>query len=435
MYLSALLDSSDFLREKEVMKIETKIGRHTWSLVSFTLVVAVAVSAFSADMFHYTPPSIVYDTPAINENGVMILGNGEVGATAWIDGDGTLHSVFQRTDSWNEGGQHVKVGAIDYVTGARVDEGTYRQELSLKEGTLEATWKSNGKDISIHFRVQNTGEPFAICDVRGADAKANVVNWRLWPGGTREMTGAGDELGNQFAANLPDGKPLTFTINADRLVPGGWCHVNRNETVERMMALYDRYQGTGKLDKPEILKGRIFGGLTRAYRTDDRTMFISAITSIRPCKDADDWIRRTNAVLDEKGWKMDAEAEKRAAHKASWAEFWSRSHIAVMPSSLAAKSKRPFFKYPYNSKLPVSYGHNSKGGDVFKGTLEVDPNSKVGPNGLVFKAVFNTENVLKSQRLFDNVTPGRSDGSLVDLYKGRLRLVVGSKQYFHPKKK
>ena len=85
------------------------------------------------------------------------------------------------------------------------------------------------------------------------------------------MTGTDSELGNQFRTKYPDGKPLTFTISADKLVPNGWCHVNRNETVDKMMELYDRYQGTGKLDKPEMLKGRVFGGITREYREGNRT--------------------------------------------------------------------------------------------------------------------------------------------------------------------
>lgn len=377
-------------------------------------------------------PSLAFDTPAKDETGVMILGNGEVGATAWIGEDGTLHTVLQRTDSWNEGGQHVKVGAIDYETGANVEAGSFRQTLSLEDGTLDAEWRCDGRTISLHYRVQHGGEPFAVCDVRGARARAKVVNWRLWPEGTREMSGGGNELGNQFPAKLPGGKP-TFTVNADRLVPGGWCHVNRRETVDRLMGLYDRYQATGDLGKPEFLQDRVFGGVTREYRMDDRTLFVSAITSLRPCKDADDWLRRTNALLDEKGWGLDGEAGKLAAHKAGWAEFWSRSHVAVTPSRVKGGGERPFFDYPYNPKIPVSYGHDSRGGTVFSGKLNVDPDTRVGPHGLVFKARFNTDNPKASQRLFDNVTPGKSDGSLVDIYQGKLRLVVGDKTFCHPR--
>jgi hypothetical protein len=68
----------------------------TKSLIAFTLCFIAVISVVAAEVSHYTPPSIVYDTPSADENGAMILGNGEIGATAWIDGEGTLHSVFQR---------------------------------------------------------------------------------------------------------------------------------------------------------------------------------------------------------------------------------------------------------------------------------------------------------------------------------------------------
>ena len=392
---------------------------------------AIAVTTNATD---YVPPSIVFDVPAADENGVMVLGNGEVGATAWIGEDGTLHTVLQRTDSWNEGGQHVKVGAIDYETGARVDAGTFRQVLSLASGTFEADWKSGGKPVSLHYRVQNGREPFVVCDVRGAQARAKVVNWRLWPEGTREMSGDDNGLGNQFPPKLPGGKLLTFAINSDQLVPGGWCHVNRRETVDKLMGLYDRYQATADLGKPEFLKDRAFGGVTREYKEGNRILFVSAVSSFRPCKDAIEWLRLTNGLLDEKGWGLEGEAGKRAAHKAAWEEFWARSHIEVTPSGGTRGGGRPFFEYPYNPNLPVSYGRNSRGGNVFSGTLEVDPASRVGKDGLFFKARFNTNDAQSGQRLFDNVTPNRGDGSLVDLYRGRLRLLVRDKQFYHPKK-
>ena len=103
--------------------------------------------------------SIVFDTPASDEKGVMVLGNGEVGATAWLDASGTLHTVLQNSDSWNEGGRHVKTGAIDYETKAPVNAGTYRQELSMARGEFEASWKSGGKPVAVRYRIQHGTNP------------------------------------------------------------------------------------------------------------------------------------------------------------------------------------------------------------------------------------------------------------------------------------
>ena len=72
---------------------------------------AVLFSGIVACAFGYAPAPVVFDTPSKDEKGIMVLGNGEVGATAWLDADGTLHTVLQNSDSWNEGGRHVKTGA------------------------------------------------------------------------------------------------------------------------------------------------------------------------------------------------------------------------------------------------------------------------------------------------------------------------------------
>lgn len=87
----------------------------------------VAVAVFATCMSLCAAPApIVFDTPAADEKGIMILGNGELGAVAWLTADGTLHTVLQNSDSWNEGGRHVKTGAIDYETGMSVDKGSFR---------------------------------------------------------------------------------------------------------------------------------------------------------------------------------------------------------------------------------------------------------------------------------------------------------------------
>ena len=399
---------------------------------------AAVCSCAAASLDAYVPAPLVFDSPSENDRGSMILGNGELGAIAWVSGDGTLHTVLQRSDTWNEGARHVKAGAIDYVTGKPVDGGTFRQTMSLEKGVFDATWKSGGREVSLSYRIQHGQNDFAVCDVEGApEAEAKVVNWRLYPGGAKEFGCSWKELGNQFDRILVNGKPLTFTVSADQLVPGGWCHVNRNETVVRMMEYYDLWQATGDLGRNEALSNRVFGGLTRTHRRESetgrpsRTLFLSAVTSLHPCRDAEEWRRRTDALLSSNGWDIDGEKAKRAAHDAAWRAFWNRSHIMVTPSQ-AGRDEIARFAYPYNPKLPVSFGCDSKGGTMFKGRLAVDPASRIDANGLLFAAEFNAEEVRGNYRLADNITPGGSDGSLVDILGGRIRLLAGQKTIFHP---
>ena len=446
---------------------------------------SVFFTGFAAVALAYAPEPIVFDTPAPDEKGVMVLGNGEVGATAWLDADGTLHTVLQNSDSWNEGGRHVKTGAIDYETKRPVDAGTFRQELSLARGEFEASWKSGGNAVSLRYRIQQGTDSIAVCDVRGApDAEANVVNWRLYPGGAREF-GVGEyELGNRFCEGQyqKNVKDMKFTINADRLVPGGWCHVNRNATVAELMKVYDYYQATGDLGKPDLLSDRVFGGVTRRMegtrfvadeatvadareRVPPRVLFLTAVTCLHPCRDEAEWLRRTNEMLDRDGWAIDGEEAKRARHIARWRAFWDRSHIAVTPASGTTEKPRKEFEFPVNPKLPLSFGVDAKGGNRFLGTFasaEVELGGMVVYSGVPktgevvakggttvrpmngqgggatgcfrFACRFTTGHPGKPQRLLDNITPGKSDGFLVDLYQGRVRAIFGDARMHHSAK-
>ena len=427
---------------------------------------AAATTALAASAAHMPRP-VVFETPADDELGAMVLGNGELCALAWITPDGALHTVLQHSDSWNEGGRHVKTGAIDYATGKPVDAGTFRQELSLARGEFEASWKSGGAPVSLRYRVQHGTDSIAVCDVRGAPkAEAKVVNGRLYPGGAKEF-GVGEyELGirfceGEFQKNVAG---MKFTISADRLVPGGWCHVNRNETVAELMKVYDYYQATGDLGKKDLLSDRAFGGVTRkvvgktaSVQQQDRRLFLSAITCLHPCKDEAEWRRRTETVLDAQGWNLDGEEAKRAEHIAAWVKFWNRSRIVVTPASGVASKLRKDVVFPTNEKLPISFGVDSKGGNRFRGTFafaEVEFNGQVVYSGVPkagdtvgrsprdrrtgnvfrFACRFTTPDAAKPQRLLDNITPGRGDGFLIDAYKGHVRFIAGGQTFTHPSK-
>ena len=447
------------------------------------VVLAVAMASTTA-LCGWAPAPIVFDTPSADENGIMVLGNGEVGATAWIGADGVLHTVLQNSDSWNEGGRHVKTGAVDYDTKSPVDAGTYRQELSMERGEFEASWKCGGRGVSVRYRVQHGTDTIAVCDVKGApDAEAKVVNWRLYPGGSREF-GVGEyELGNRFCEGIykKNVENMKFTINADRLVPGGWCHVNRNETVAELMKVYDFYQATGDLGKPDLLSDRVFGGVTRKCcggqgagrptdgdlnmvgrsprdRRNPRILFLTAVTCLHPCKDEAEWLRRTNEMLDRDGWTIVGEAAKRAEHIAWWRAFWDRSHIAITPAGRAGcpqPAARPLYKFPTNKKLPLSFGVDSKGGNRFLGTFasaEVEFGGEVIYSGVPkarevvgrsprdrregfrFACKFTTDRPERPQRLLDNMTPGGHDGFLVDVYQGRVRAIFGRVHVTNPVK-
>ena len=124
-----------------------------------------------------------------------------------------------------------------------------------------------------------------------------------------------------------------------------------------------------------------------------------------------------------------------------------RMQIAIM--ALCAAAGAAFGGMPVNPKLPMSFGVDSKGYNRFVGefkeielafggktyhsgpakagdTIAPFPLAKDAEKGMRFKCRFVTKDAAKSQRLLDNVTPGRGDGFLVDVYQGKFRAVIGN---------
>ena len=116
-----------------------------------------------------------------------------------------------------------------------------------------------------------------------------------------------------------------------------------------------------------------------------------------------------------------------------------------------------------NDKLPVSFGVDPRGGNRFQGKfsfaeVEIDGNvaysgvPKAGdvigrplraavngqkahlPSQFRFSCRFMTDRPERPQRLIDNITPGKSDGFLVDILNGRVRFIIGKRTFSHSAK-
>ena len=130
----------------------------------------------------------------------------------------------------------------------------------------------------------------------------------------------------------------------------------------------------------------------------------------------------------------------------------------TLVTAVAFAASVAFGGMPINPKLPMSFGVNSKGGNCFVGefkdiqlsfggkTYHAGPaksGDRVKPfptesdakKGMRFACRFVTKNAAAAQRLLDNVTPGKGDGFLIDIYRGRFRAVIGGVcSWSHPVK-
>ena len=128
----------------------------------------------------------------------------------------------------------------------------------------------------------------------------------------------------------------------------------------------------------------------------------------------------------------------------------------TLVTAVAFAASVAFGGMPINPKLPMSFGVDSTGRNRFVGEFKdvqlsfggkmyhsgpakagervaKFPTAADAERGMRFTCRFTTKDAAKSQRLLDNVTPGKGDGFLIDIYKGRFRAAIGGICYWsHP---
>jgi hypothetical protein len=189
--------------------------------------------------------NVVYTKPAESDRSAMPLGNGEVGISLWMTGDGTLNFYVARTDAITEFDRTVKLGMVRIRCPGFIQEAGFRQELVLEEGIVRFSSGNNRLEVFV-----DSGSPSVVA--AGSfeyplAVKAEYITWRN-------------------AENFPFDNPAgTSDIreSPDRVERAGSdvyvYHVNGRNCIEylaRLQALEDALSVI-----PDRLRGRIFGGV------------------------------------------------------------------------------------------------------------------------------------------------------------------------------
>ena len=283
-----------------------------------------------------SPYEVVWDSPSPDTNGTMPLGNGEIALNAWIEPSGDLRFYIARTDSWDDSGRLVKVGALRIKVGDGPAERTkkFRQVLTAKDGTLSACYGEG--DAQVELRLWVDANRPVICveakTVRPSTASAMMELWR----------NAATELPDKTHSDVLNCAlfPEKTVVEPDTVIRGlkeriGWYHRNIKSVGPANLA---KMQGVEEFPRAEPLLHRTFGALIatgRPQRVDDRTLrsavgtshlFEIAVVTKHPAT-VEAWLGETQATLDA-ARKLDL-ATRRAAHEKWWVGFWNRSWIHV----------------------------------------------------------------------------------------------------------
>lgn len=281
--------------------------------------------------------TLVFATPAADDRGAMLLGNGEIGETAWIDAQGTLECVPQRGDCWDETLCHPKMGTVRIRTGLPVDAGSFEQALDEETAVLRARWRSRGVGVSLVHRVDRF-VPALVTELETSAPcrpTCETEAWHVYEGGLTNIPAS--LLPSWFGdARDAEGRPVSFARSSDVVLSNGWYHANRKETLDDVFSRIDAWQGVKGLARPDLLRGRVYGCLSAqrpAAGPARKFRFVTAVVTLAR-GDAAGWRRLAEKAV------CDALVADRARHERAWRAFSERTRLVVTPSRSARAAPR-----------------------------------------------------------------------------------------------
>ena len=309
--------------------------------------------------------NVVFETPSPNAAGAVHLGNGEVGASVWIEPSGDLVLYLARSDSFSEVCRLLKIGKIrvSFQPAPSTDFGRFYQELKLRQGRLE------GDVGDIHLEVfVEPDRPVVRVVARSAQPLVTRVTYEGWRRERRILNGT-PEL-NDSGWSMKGGPPNVPVVeSADIVVPPErtpsalvFYHHNAESVVPLSLRLQSCDQVPSALDP---ILHRTFGawiegpGLrhveaeTLASAAPAKTLDLRIACPSLMAPKVEIWLElaRQHAVA------APEPAVARASTEAWWRKFWARSWVFVDPSVVRGKA------------APLRLGSDAQGGNRFAGTF------------------------------------------------------------------
>lgn len=432
----------------------------------------LAASPAAADPLRLEDYHVIWDSPSADARGSMPLGNGDLALNAWVEPDGDLRFYIGKTDAWDDNGRLVKIGRVRIALTPNpfAKGGAFRQELRLRGGEMVVTAAAPGATSPVEVRLwADANRPAIHVTVDAKQPLAAMASFELW-------RTAPEPLRSLECSDIYNGhpKPPPIAVEPDTILKNlpdgiGWIHRNvKSVGPELTMKHQDLLEAPWK----DPLLHRTFGSLIRAEggkRLDDRRLECPSATRHRfsvyvltkqPATEAE-WLAGVREIATAaEAVNFDA---RRKAHLDWWEAFWGRSRLYIRDRGAAAREAAA----PVNA-LPFKVGVDQGGASRFAGeiarasllrialtddavralatddrkplagkdvaasratpaagdTLDVKPDDLAG--AFTIEAWVRPGEKDGGGRILDKITPGGSDGFLLDTWPGHsLRLIVG----------
>ncbi|MDB5212063.1 MAG: hypothetical protein JWQ30_2890, partial [Sediminibacterium sp.] len=161
--------------------------------------------------------AVHWNTPGLNSQGSMPLGNGDIGINAWIEQNGDLVFYISKTDAWSEYGHLLKLGKIRVsLYPVQYNSSIFSQTLELEKGRIVVQYGNTQVKLWV-----DANNPTIQVDIDSKTPLHAQVSFETWRKTHYEFDG-NTTNGTYGVSELDANKKFVFPIysEADSIVQG-----------------------------------------------------------------------------------------------------------------------------------------------------------------------------------------------------------------------
>jgi alpha-L-fucosidase 2 len=292
--------------------------------------------------------NVQWNTPGMNSQGSMPIGNGDIGANVWVEANGDLVFYLSKTDSWSENGQLLKLGKVRVSLSPNpYKQGLFYQELRLQQGEIYINYGQ--AQIRLWIDANHPTVQLDINSKMQVNAKVSFESWRKIH---RELKGreshaayAGESSYDETCRQIPVfQEPDTIFSNRNNQII--WFHHNNYSSWKGTLDL-QAISEVAKINADPLLN-RTFGGIIEAEGFT--SVSDTVIVNKKPSRQFQINIFPLTKICSSQSWEEtlsnNAAAIKKIdtknrlkAHQDWWQKFWNQNYIFISAKDTAQRRR------------------------------------------------------------------------------------------------
>lgn len=308
-------------------------------LLTFLLFPALLVLHASADtLSNY---NVIWDSPSVDFNGSMPIGNGDIGMNVWAEKNGDLMLLLSKTDAWSGNARLLKLGRVrlSFSPNPFNENIPFKQTLQLRRGEITIT--AGPENQQIHTRIWiDAKQPVIRIETESPEPFSLNATLEVWRTEKRQLL---DEERNSAYGLQSAPFPVYVypdTVYEDQTDQIVWYHRNRHSIWDNNLQHQGMAAFTQQANDP--LMNLTFGGLIQGTNLTSQSPL--SLTSKSPQKEYTVSIYPLTAQTEtEEQWLDELQENVKrypnenikqdyTNHCAWWDSFWNRSWIYLSGS-------------------------------------------------------------------------------------------------------